>query len=152
MGRQSEATVTWIEGMRFSGSASGHQLDLDASIEHGGVDAGFRPLELLLVGMGGCTAMDVISMLRKMRQDVTCYQVVVTGDRADEHPMVYTTIRVEHVLTGRGLQASMVERAIGLSKEKYCPAMAMLGQSACIETSYRIVEEEKAEVEEEVSP
>lgn len=145
--KQGQATVTWTEGLKFTAAAtSGHSVSLDASIEGGGDNAGFQPLELLLVGLGGCTGMDVISLLKKMRQDVTGYEVFVTGDRADEHPKVYTRIHVEHVVRGRGVESTAVQRAIDLSAQRYCPAMAMLSKAAEITTSYRIVEEARVEV------
>lgn len=147
MVKQTQATLTWMGELKFSGGASsGHALNLDASVENGGENTGFQPLELLLVGLGGCTAMDVISILRKMRQEVTGYEVFVTGDRAEDHPKVYTRIHIEHVLRGKGLQESSVQRAIGLSVEKYCSALAMLSKSASITTSHRIIEEGREEV------
>ena len=137
-----EAKVTLLEGMSFEGTASsGHTLTLDSSIEHGGHDAGFRPMELLLVGLAGCTAMDVISILRKKRQDVTGFEVRVKGQRAKEHPRVYTDISVEYVVRGRNVDPRAVERSIELSETKYCSAMGMLRATATIATSYRIVDE-----------
>jgi len=134
-----EAKVTWQEGMRFEGTASsGHTVILDSSAEHGGQNAGFRPMELLLVGMAGCTAMDVISILRKKRQKVTGFEVRVCGERAEEHPRIYTDIHVEYVVRGEDISPAAVERAIQLSEEKYCSASAMLGKAARITSSYRI--------------
>ncbi len=134
-----EAKVTWQEGMRFEGTASsGHTVILDSSAEHGGQNAGFRPMELLLVGMAGCTAMDVISILRKKRQKVTGFEVRVRGERAEEHPRIYTDIHVEYVVRGEDISPAAVERAIQLSEEKYCSASAMLGKAARITSSYRI--------------
>lgn len=134
-----EAKVVWQGKMRFEGSAtSGHRLALDSAEEHGGENAGFRPMELLLVGLAGCTAMDVISILTKKRLNVTGFEVRVEGDRAETHPKVYTDIRVEYVVRGRDIPADAVERAIQLSEEKYCSASAMLRQAARITSSYRI--------------
>lgn len=128
-------------GMRFAiEGGSGHQVIVDASEQEGGHNAGFRPLELLLVGLAGCTGMDVISILRKKRQNVTAYEVHVQGVRAEEHPKVFVEITVEHVLTGHQLQAGAVERAIHLSEERYCGAGAMLGKVAHLTHTYRIVE------------
>jgi putative redox protein len=125
--------------MRFEGTASsGHTLMLDSAVEHGGEDAGFRPLELLLVGMAGCTAMDVISILSKKRLNVVSFEVNVRGERADEHPRIYTDIAVEYVVRGTDIPAEAVERAIALSEEKYCSAAAMLRKAAKITSSYRI--------------
>ena len=94
---------------------TGHEVVMDAAPEVGGSDTGPRPMELLLVGVGGCTGMDVISMLRKMRQDVTDYEIQVSGERAAEHPKIYTTIRLEHIVRGRALNAESVRRAVELS-------------------------------------
>ena len=141
-----QATITLVSGLHFTGgTASGHMLDLDATVENGGENAGFQPLELVLVSLGGCTAMDVISILRKMKQEVTAYEIRVTGERAETHPRVYTSVNVEHVFRGRGLNEEAVQRAINLSNDKYCSAMAMLKQAVPIATSYRIIEEHEEE-------
>ena len=136
-----KAQVAWKSGLAFTGSAdSGFAVALDAAPDVGGQDSGFRPLELMLVSLAGCTSMDVISILKKMRQDVTGFDVRVDADRAAEHPKVFTRIRIEYVLSGRGLDPSAVEKAIQLSSTRYCPAQAMLGKVVEIETSYRIDE------------
>ena len=128
-------------GMRFEVEAgSGHHVTLDAAEHGGGHNEGFRPMELLLVGLAGCTGMDVISILRKKRQQVTGYEVHVTGVRAEDHPMVFVEITVEHVVTGHHLQPGAVARAIELSEERYCGAGAMLGKVAHLTHTYRIVE------------
>ena len=128
-------------GMRFEVEAgSGHHITLDAAEHDGGHNEGFRPMELLLVGLAGCTGMDVISILRKKRQDVTGYEVHVTGVRAEEHPMVFVEITVEHIVTGHRIQPEAVARAIELSEERYCGAGAMLGKVAHLTHTYRIVE------------
>ena len=128
-------------GMRFEVEAgSGHHVTLDAAEHGGGHNEGFRPMELLLVGLAGCTGMDVISILRKKRQQVTGYEVHVTGVRAEDHPMVFVEITVEHVVTGHHLQPGAVARAIELSEERYCGAGAMLGKVARLTHTYRIVE------------
>jgi putative redox protein len=128
-------------GMRFEVEAgSGHHVTLDAAEHGGGHNEGFRPMELLLVGLAGCTGMDVISMLRKKRQEVTGYEVHVTGVRAEEHPMVFVEITVEHIVTGHRIQPEAVARAIKLSEERYCGAGAMLGKVAHLTHTYRIVE------------
>ena len=134
-----EAKVIWQEEMRFEGTASsGHTLSLDSAPEHGGQDAGFRPMELLLVGLAGCTAMDVISILGKKRLEVSGLEVRVEGDRAESHPRVYEKIRIEYVIRGQDIPAQAVEQAIRLSEEKYCSASAMLRARAEITSSYRI--------------
>jgi putative redox protein len=135
------AQATLEMGMRFdAASGSGHHVTLDAAEHGGGQNAGFRPMELLLVGLAGCTGMDVISILRKKRQQVIGYEVYVTGVRAEDHPMVFVEITVEHVVTGHHLQPEAVAHAIELSEGRYCGAGAMLGKVARLTHTYRIVE------------
>src|SRR5579875_3233100 len=125
------ARAKLISNMRFEGeSGSGHTVALDASTADGGENTGFRPMELLLVGLAGCTGMDVISILRKKRQQVTAYEVRVEGRRAEGHPMVFVEITIEHIITGVHIQPEAVVRAIHLSAERYCGAGAMLGKVA----------------------
>lgn len=125
------ATATMDIGMSFIGTTgSGHRLVMDAAAEAGGVERGPRPMELVLLGLAGCTAMDVASILQKMRQQVTGYEVRVHGERAEEHPRVYTAITVEHVIRGRDLTETLVKRAIELSATRYCPVSAMLGAAS----------------------
>ena len=141
MAEQMTATVTLETGMRFDAEAgSGHHVTLDAAEDGGGQNAGFRPMELLLIGLGGCTGMDVISILRKKRQQVTGYEVHVSGIRAEHHPMVFVEITVEHIVTGHHIQQEAVERAIQLSEERYCGAGAMLGKVAHLTHTFRFVE------------
>src|SRR6266705_5563390 len=145
MGEKMTAQVKLESGMRFdAASGSGHHVTLDASEQDGGQDTGFRPMELLLVGLGGCTGMDVISILRKKRQQVTGYEVHVTGIRAEENPMVFVEITVEHIITGHHIQPETVARAIQLSEERYCGAGAMLGKVAHLRHTFHIVEVTKA--------
>lgn len=135
------ACATLTGAMQFTGAAgSGHTVVMDAAEEHDGHDAGFRPMELLLVGLAGCTGMDVISLLRKQRQQVSEYAVQVRGERATDHPMVFTSITVEHVVTGHHINRAALARAIELSETRYCGVGAMLGKSARLTHSYRIVE------------
>jgi putative redox protein len=130
-------------GMRFDVEAgSGHHVTLDAAEHAGGQNAGFRPLEMLLVGLAGCTGMDVIGILRKKRQQVTAYEVRVQGVRAEEHPMVFVEITVEHIVTGYNVQPEAVARAIELSRTRYCGAGAMLGKVAHLTHTFRVVEAE----------
>lgn len=137
-----EARVTLLEGMRFKGVApSGQELVMDAAEDAGGQGKGPRPLELLLVALGGCTGMDVISILRKKRLDVTGYEITVRAERAVEHPRVYTAIELEHTVRGRGIAPEAVARAIELSDYKYCSVMAMLRLATPISSTYHIVEE-----------
>jgi putative redox protein len=136
------ATVELMDGMAFQAdTGSGHSVALDAAADVGGTDCGPRPMEMLLVGLGGCTGMDVISILRKMRQDVSRYEIRLKGQRASDHPRVFTTISVEHVVHGHGLSAESVRRAVELSATRYCSAAAMLGKVARIEESYRMVDD-----------
>ncbi len=131
-------------GMRFRVEAgSGYPVTLDADEHGGGQNAGFRPMEMLLVGLAGCTGMDVISILRKKRQSVTPYEIHVQGVRAEEHPMVFVEVTVEHVVTGHNIQPEAVARAIELSERRYCGAGAMLGKVARLKQVYRIVEMEE---------
>lgn len=140
-----DAKVVWKGRMSFDGSAdSGFTLPLGTRQEVGGDNDGFKPMELLLVGLAGCTAMDVISILAKKRQDVTDFSVSVQGEQAEEHPRVFTRIHIEYVVTGRNLDPVAVERAIELSETKYCPAQAMLSKSAEIARSINIVDVDAA--------
>ena len=132
-----DASVTWVEDRRFVGTASsGHAIVVDASAEK----QGSSPMELLLIGMAGCTAYDVMSILEKKRQRVTGLQVSARAERAAEPPRVYTKIEIEYLLRGSGIKPKAVEDAIRLSKEKYCSASIMLGKTAQITTSFRIEE------------
>src|SRR5919198_751877 len=133
------AKLELVEGMAFQAETeSGHTLTLDSSADVGGRERGPRPMEMLLVGLGACTGMDVISILRKMRQAVSSYGVEVDGERATEHPRIYTRIVVEHLVRGRNLDPERVRHAVELSATRYCPAAAMLECAARLETRYRI--------------
>ncbi|MFN2272620.1 MAG: OsmC family protein [Anaerolineae bacterium] len=139
----STAQVTWVgPGLRLVGEGGqGPAIVLDHALpEEDRQEGGPRPMELLLIGLAGCTAMDVVSILQKKRQPITGLQAKVSAERAEEHPKVYTKIHVEYVVTGKGVKPEAVERSIELSETKYCPAMAMLRHTAEITTSYRIVE------------
>lgn len=137
------AHASFSGGMRFEAEAgSGHRLVMDtADVEEGGQNAGFSPMELPLVALAGCTGMDVVSILRKQRQDLTGYTVSVRGVRTDEHPKVFVQIEVEHSFTGRGLKREAIQRAVTLSETKYCSVSAMLGKSATITHTIHINEE-----------
>ena len=137
-----DATVKLDHGMTFQATAnSGFTLQIGASPSVGGDDDGPRPMELLLMGLGGCTGMDVISILRKKRQDITDFEVQLHADRAEDHPHVFTRITINYVIRGRGVNPKAVERAIELSETKYCPAQAMMAKAAPIEHTYEIIEE-----------
>ena len=131
--------ITWVEDMTYvAQSASGHALVLDGPPELGGRNLGPRPMEMLLMGMGGCTAVDVVHILRKARQDLRGCELQVEAERADSDPKVFTHIRVHFILTGKDLSAKHVERAIELSAEKYCSASIMLGKTAQIAHTFEI--------------
>ncbi len=133
------ASVTWKGDMHFTGTAdTGFGLTLDAAPAVGGQDMGFRPLELMLISLAGCTGMDVISILKKKRQDVTDFEVRVDAEQADEHPHVYTEIHVTYLVRGHDVDPAAVERSIELSETTYCPAHAMLEQAANITSSYEV--------------
>ncbi len=144
MSKVISASATWQGNMKFEGHApsSGFTLPMDAGKVSGGEGTGFSPMELLLVGLAGCTAMDVISILKKKRQDVSGLVVNVKGTRGDTHPKVYEDIEIEYVLTGNGVDPKALERAIGLSESKYCGVQAMLKQTASVRSTYRIEAEQ----------
>jgi putative redox protein len=136
-----EAKVTWQGQMSFTGSAdTGFSLPLGADPKVGGDNDGFRPMELMALSLAGCTAMDVISILSKKRQQVTAFEVQIHADRADEHPKVFTHIQIEYLIDGHQIDPAAVERAIDLSANKYCPAQQMLNKAVIIEHTYRITE------------
>jgi putative redox protein len=136
-----EATVTLVDAMQFlAETGSGHSFNIDARPEVGGRDTGCRPMELLMAGLAGCTAMDVISILRKMQQKVTGLKVHVNGERAAEHPKRLLSIHIEYTITGYSVSEDRVARAIELSETKYCSAMASLRPGAPITSGYVILE------------
>lgn len=142
MAEQMTASVHWQGRMTFSGTATtGFEVPLGAAPEVGGDNDGFRPLELFAIGLAGCTAMDVISILRKKRQEISLFEVQVQADRADDHPRVFTHLQVTYIFHGKNIDAKAVERAIELSEETYCPAQGMLKQVAKIESTYTIHED-----------
>jgi len=135
-----EATVRWTEGMQFvgQGAKSGQTNVMDAAPEAGGQNTGPRPMEVLLFGLGGCTGMDVVSILRKKRQPFTGLEIKISGERAPEHPKRFTAIHMEYVVYGKGLDPKAVEESIRLSQEKYCSAKASF--NCPITSSYHIIE------------
>jgi len=136
-----EAKITWKHGLSFDGlTESGFTVPLGADPAVGGENDGPRPLELIALGLAGCTGMDVVSILQKKRQDVTSFQVLVHAERAAEHPRVFTHIVVEYLIEGRQIDPAAVERAIELSATKYCPAQTMLEKATPIEHRYTITE------------
>ncbi len=135
-------TLHLVDGLHFTGrTATGHHLDLDSPLEGDEPGAGPSPMQLQLLALGGCGAMDTISILRKMRQDVTGYDLRLTHERATDHPRVFTSIAITHVLKGQGLAEAMVRRAIGLTMSKYCPVYAMLHPSVDIRERYEITDD-----------
>ena len=136
-----KARIQWLENVRFSGTAdSGHQVMIDGPPEAGGDNAGFRPMELVLTGLGGCTAFDVISILQKSRQQVTGCEVELDAERADTIPKVFTKIHIHFIVTGKNLKPASVARAVDLSAEKYCSATLMLRDKVEITHDFEIVE------------
>ncbi len=135
------ASVTLAEGMHFVGAIDSFRMDLDAEKYAGGVGAGPQPHSLLLLALAGCTAMDVISILRKKRQQVSSLNIEVHGRRADQHPKIYTQIEVLYRVRGKHVDPQAVARSIELSKTRYCPVMATLSKVAEVTTCYEIEEE-----------
>jgi putative redox protein len=136
-----KARVKWIEGRAFLGeSGSGHGVVMDGAPEAGGRDLGIRPMEMLLVGMAGCTAFDVVHILEKGREPVSGCEVEAEAERAPSEPKVFTRIRVRYRVSGKGLAREKVERAVALSAEKYCSASVMLGKTATIEHEIEVVD------------
>jgi putative redox protein len=139
-----KATIRWMgpDTMRFvAQTGSGHLLTMDGAPEGGGENLAPRPMEVVLAGTGGCTAYDVVLILRKSGQDVRSCEVRLDADRADTDPKVFTRIGFHFIVRGRSLKANLVERAIKLSHDKYCSASAMLALTAKLETSWEIVED-----------
>ncbi len=138
-----KSRVRWIEDVCFMGeSGSGHAVVMDGAPDIGGRNLGPRPMEMLLLGAGGCTSVDVVMILKKSRQQVTGCEVVIEADRAEDHPKVFTRIHMHFIVRGRGLKAETVKRAIRLSAEKYCSASIMLGKTAEMTHDFEIIEED----------
>lgn len=138
-----KARVKWVDGMMFVGeSGSGHAIVMDGAPEYGGRNLGIRPMEMLLIGLGGCTAFDVIQILKKGREAVSDCEVEVSAERAETDPKVFTKIHVDYRVKGRNLAPAKVERAIALSKEKYCSASIMLGAVAEITHSWTAIDDQ----------
>ncbi len=135
-----DAKVTWKkEGLLLSATAdTGGKINLASKLDEQG--KGFRPMELLAMGLAGCTAMDVISILKKKRMDVVDFEVKVHTEKAQDYPQIWTVAELEYIVTGRNIDPKAVERAMGLSKQTYCPAQNMLGKAVDIQTKYTIIE------------
>ena len=136
-----ECRVQWFEGMSFvAETGSGHLLAMDGAAEAGGRNLAARPMEMVLAGTGGCSAFDVVTILKRGRQDISGCAVKLSAERAETDPKVFTRIHMHFVLTGKALKAEAVERAIKLSAEKYCSASIMLGKTAEITHDWEIIE------------
>ncbi|WCI83814.1 OsmC family protein [Pseudomonas aeruginosa] len=137
-----KARIQWAgEAMFLGESGSGHVVVMDGPPDHGGRNLGVRPMEMVLIGLGGCTNFDVVSILKKARQPVESCEAFLEAERADEEPKVFTKIHVHFVAKGRGLKEAQVKRAVELSAEKYCSASIMLGRGGVeITHDYEIVE------------
>jgi len=136
-----KARIKWIDGVSFEAtSGSGHRLILDGAPEHGGQNAGMRPMEAVLIGVGACSGFDVVSILKKARQQVSDCVVELEAERAESPPKVFTRIRMRFVVSGTDLKPSAVQRAVDLSAEKYCSATAMLRPTVDIRHEVEIVE------------
>ena len=135
-----KAKVKWVDGALMVGeSGSGHGVVMDGPEEHGGRNLGVRPMEMLLLGMGGCTEFDVIHILKKSRQDIRFCEVEIEAERADTEPKIFTRIHVHFRVGGIGLTEKAVGRAVSLSAEKYCSASIMLGETAKITHDFELV-------------
>jgi putative redox protein len=136
-----ECVVKWLDGVSFvAETGSGHMLAMDGAPEAGGRNLAPRPMELLLAGTGGCTAFDIMLILKKSRQQVSGCEVALKADRAQEDPKVFTRIAFHYTISGCGLKPEIVERAVHLSADKYCSASIMLGKTAAIEHTWEIIE------------
>ena len=137
-----KAKIKWMQDVSFKGSSdSGHEVILDGPKELGGKDLGMRPMEMMLIGMGGCTSFDVVTILKRSRQQITGCIAEIEATRADEIPKVFTSIHIHFLIKGIDLQEKAVERAIELSANKYCSASIMLGKSVKITHDFLISEE-----------
>ena len=140
-----KARIKWVEGVSFVGeSGSGHSVVIDGDPDSGGRNVAMRPMEMMLAGAAACTAYDVVTILRKGRHDLRDLAVTVEGTRAPTSPRVFTDLHYVYTVTGRGLDRNQVERAVKLSKEKYCSATIMLGKTATITYEIVIVESDQA--------
>ena len=125
-----KATIKWVDGVMFLGeSGSGHTVVMDGPPEAGGRNMGIRPMETVLVGLGGCASFDVVSILKKARQDIRDVHTELAAERADVEPKVFTKIHLHFVVTGKNLKEAHVKRAVELSAEKYCSASILMGRA-----------------------
>ena len=134
-------SVNWIDGLLMVGkSDSGHTITMDGPPESGGENLGVRPMEMLLLGVAGCTMIDVVTTLKKMRQDLSHCETKINAERATDHPKVFTNIHIQFTVKGKDLDSKKVDKAITLSAEKYCSASIMLGETATITHDFEVVE------------
>lgn len=139
-----QAIIKWTDGMQFIGeSGSGHSIVLDGAPEVGGQNTGMRPMEMLLLSMGGCSAMDVIFILRKARQNVRDCNIVIEGDRVDTVPKVFNKIHMQYNITGHDLDPKQVERAVNLSANKYCSVTLMLKKATKVSHDFTVTQVER---------
>ncbi|MDA9801813.1 OsmC family protein [Candidatus Pseudothioglobus singularis] len=134
-------SVNWVDGLLMVGkSDSGHTITMDGPPESGGENLSVRPMEMLLLGVAGCTMIDVVTTLKKMRQDLSHLETKINAERATDHPKVFTDIHIQFILKGQNLDEKKVDKAITLSAEKYCSASIMLGETATITHDFEVVE------------
>jgi len=134
-------SVNWVDGLLMVGkSDSGHTITMDGPPESGGENLGVRPMEMLLLGVAGCTMIDVVTTLKKMRQDLSHLETKINAERATDHPKVFTDIHIQFIVKGKDLDSKKVDKAITLSAEKYCSASIMLGETATITHDFEVVE------------
>ncbi|MCP4431154.1 MAG: OsmC family protein [Gammaproteobacteria bacterium] len=133
--------VKWLDNMSFVGeSGSGHSIVMDGAPEFGGRDLGIRPMEMLLLGLGGCTAFDIVTILQKSRQNIEDCEVSIEAERATEIPKVFTRIHIHFTISGRELDRNKVGKAVNLSADKYCSASEMLGKTAEMSHDFEIID------------
>jgi putative redox protein len=134
-------SVNWVDGLLMVGkSDSGHTITMDGPPESGGENLGVRPMEMLLLGVAGCTMIDVVTTLKKMRQDLSHLETKINAERATDHPKVFTDIHIQFIVKGKDLDSKKVDKAITLSAEKYCSASIMLGETVTITHDFEVVE------------
>ena len=134
-------SVNWVDGLLMVGkSDSGHTITMDGPPESGGENLGVRPMEMLLLGVAGCTMIDIVTTLKKMRQDLSHLETKINAERATDHPKVFTDIHIQFIVKGKDLDSKKVDKAITLSAEKYCSASIMLGETATITHDFEVIE------------
>ena len=134
-------SVNWVDGLLMVGkSDSGHTITMDGPPESGGENLGVRPMEMLLLGVAGCTMIDVVTTLKKMRQDLSHLETKINAERATDHPKVFTDIHIQFIVKGKDLDSKKVDKAITLSAEKYCSASIMLGETATITHDFEVID------------